>query len=221
MIDRAEPAALLLLSTEDRNRKHHASSFPGNATAVAARTHHRDALPHRRTVPSDGCARWLPDGKRLIVYATEPGKGDRLYVMGLGAKNPHPLTPWGSSWNWTASPDGSQVATFGVDGVKIYPISGGAARTIPGVPPVGERPIQWRADGRALYMGRVRFSGSRRFRIDEVDITTGKRRPWKELHLTDPADAEIVNAMMTPDGEAYAYSVWSSLSTLYLGEGLR
>jgi len=165
-------------------------------------------------------ARWLPDG-RWLVYATEPGKGDRLYVMGLGAKELHPLTPFGSSPFWAASPDGSQVATFGVGGVKIYPISGGAPRMVPGLPPVGEVPIQWRADGRALYMGRVGYVGGRRFWIDEVDVATGKLVPWKELNPADPAGTEIVSVLMTPGGEAYAYGTSSVLSTLYLAEGLR
>src|SRR5688572_19116386 len=46
---------------------------------------------------------------------------------------------------------------------------------------------QWRADGRALYLGRQARGG--RFRIDEVDLATGRRAPWKELRTADPAGA--------------------------------
>ena len=163
-------------------------------------------------------ARWLPGGKQLLLSGREAGLGARIYVVDVGAKEARPLSQPGSTLS-VPSPDGSTIACYGVDGVHLYPVSGGEPRTIPGVSPVGERPIQWRPDGRALYMGRKGTEG--RYWIDEVEIATGKRRRWKELRLADPVGAGIWYVYMTPDGEAYAYSTWSSLSTLYLAEGLR
>jgi hypothetical protein len=104
--------------------------------------------------------------------------------------------------------------------LKLYSISGGEPRPVPGVRS-DEVPIKWRKDGRALYVGLPISVGGYRYRIDEVDIATGKRVPWKELRLADPAGAGITRFMMTPNGETYAYHVWSSLSTHYLAEGLR
>ena len=117
------------------------------------------------------------------------------------------------------SPDGSRVATWlGTGGVRIYPLGGGEPRDVPGASPV-ELPVQWRADGLDLYLGRQSLLG--RFRIYEVDLATGRRAQWKELRMADPAGAWIDFFRMTPNGEAYAYNSSNALSTLYLAEGLR
>ena len=139
--------------------------------------------------------------------------------MDVGAKKARPLTRPGVPLS-VPSPDGSRVATWEDDGIKIYPIGGGKPRTIPGADPL-EWPLQWRADGRALYLGRESRGG--RCRIDEVDLATGRRGRWKELRMMDPAGSiSIIGyARMTPNGEAYAYSTGNMLSALYLVEGLR
>ena len=166
-------------------------------------------------------AQWLPSGKQLLVNGTEPGKGLRVYALEIGAKTARPLTPTeAAAWLTAPSPDGSRFATRSyADGVKVYPLAGGEPHIIPGVLPMGELPIQWRADGRALYLGR--WSRDGRYVIDEVGLATGKRMRWKELRVADPAGAGIDAVRMTPNGEAYAYNSWNRLSTLYLAEGLR
>lgn len=163
-------------------------------------------------------ARWRPGSNQLLVSGTEPGKGNRLYTMDIGAKEAHPFTRIGT-WFFVPSPDGSRVATWGVEGAKIYRIGGGEPHAVPGVgvtPP--EMPIQWRADGRALYMGRFVEEG---FRIDEVDLATGRRLPWKELTPPDPINRGFRTVRMTPDGKAYAFDIMNSMPTLYLVRGLR
>ena len=163
---------------------------------------------------------WLPGGKQILINGPAPGKLLAISVMDVGAKAARPLPlPDGGAWLGPPSPDGSRVATwFGSAGVRIYPLDGGEPRTVPGASSL-ETPIQWRADGRALYLGRGSLEG--RYRIDEVDLATGRRARWKELRTADPAGAWIGGFMMTPNGEAYAYNSWNGLSTLYLAEGLR
>ncbi len=165
-------------------------------------------------------AQWLPGGKQLLINGPEPRKGRQVYVMDIGAKTARPLTPAEAAARVSAtSPDGSRFATWSrTDGVKIYSLTGGKPSGIPGVPPMGEEPIQWRADGRSLYLGRRVRDGS--YSIDEVDLATGRRARWKELRVPD-ASAEVGFVRMTPDGKAYAYSSWTGLSTLYLVKGLR
>jgi len=165
-------------------------------------------------------AQWLPGGKQLLIDGIEPGKGRRVYAVDVGAKTARPLTPAGAAARVIAtSPDGSRFATSSLtDGVKIYSLTGDKPRGIPGVRPMGEEPVQWRADGRALYLGR-RFRDGR-YSIDEVDLATGRRVRWKELRAPD-AGAGVGSVRMTPDGEAYAYTSWTGLSTLYLVKGLR
>jgi len=161
-------------------------------------------------------AEWLPGGKQLLVLGTEPGQTDRIYLMDVGAKTARPVTQAGVRF-WVSSPDGSRIAVLGADGLKLYSIGGGEPRTPPVVLFRKEHPIQWRADGRALYMGRMVPGGG--FWIDEVDLATGRRARWKELRLADPAGFGFL--MMAPGGAAYAYETSSFLSTLYLAEGLR
>jgi hypothetical protein len=164
-------------------------------------------------------ARWMPDGKQLLISGTEPGKGERLYLMAVGAKEARPLTRPGVMGPFVPSPDGSRVALRSFDGVEIYPVGGGAPSTIPGGAGVEDAPIQWRADGRALYLARYNEEGNRV--IDEVDLATGQRRRWKELRAADAPISVIYGLLMTPDGQAYAYDARSFLSSLYLVAGLR
>jgi len=163
-------------------------------------------------------ASWLPGGKQLLIEGNEPEKGERLYILDIGAKEARPVTREGIRAH-VLSPDGSRVATQGVGGVRLHSISGGEPHPVPGVPALGEWPVQWRADGRALYVGRRGRGGY--YWIDEVNLATGRRARWKELRLPHPASGGIRFVKMTPDGKAYAYNAWSSLSTLYLVEGLR
>ena len=69
-----------------------------------------------RRLPGNGLsytgARWLPDGKRIIVSAIEPGHRTRLYLLELGQGRPNPLTPEGVT-TWVVSPDGSTIAARG------------------------------------------------------------------------------------------------------------
>ncbi|HEX3125890.1 MAG TPA: hypothetical protein VH394_01025 [Thermoanaerobaculia bacterium] len=156
-------------------------------------------------------AQWLPGGKQLLVGGTEPGKGSRIYVMDIGGEA-RPVTRPGA-WFFVPSPDGKRVATWSYQGTDIYPIGGGEPRAVPGAT-LSEVPIQWRADGRAIYMGRP-FKGG--LRIYEVDLATGKHRLWKELM----PENFVRTVKMTLDGEAYAYDARSGFSTLFLATGLR
>ncbi len=165
-------------------------------------------------------AQWLPGGKRLLINGAEPGKGLRVYALDIGARTARPLTPAETAVRMSEiSPDGSRFVTSSrSEGVQIYSLTGGEPRTIPGVLPKGEEPIQWRADGRALYLGR-RFNDGR-YSLDEVDLATGRRVPWKVLRAPDP-DAGIGAVRMTPDGATYVYNTWTGLTTLYLVQGLQ
>ena len=159
-------------------------------------------------------ALWL-SGSRLLLFGHEPGKEFRLYLRELEAKEARPLPHLG--FRLLPSPDGSRVAAWDGAGVRIYPIGGGEPHAVPRSQ--GGRVLQWRADGNALYMDRG-FNHQGGW-IDEIDIATGKRVPWKDLRLADPAGALMTHTLVTPNGRAYAYTMTRTLSTLYLAEGLR
>jgi Tol biopolymer transport system component len=187
-----------------------------------------------KEIPSEGLnvtysSAWLPDGKRLVFTAREPGHGaDRLYVQAVDGGKPRALSPEGIGGEIeglrggiAVSPDGRLVAAVAPDRkIALYPVDGGEPHPVPGAT-VGERPLQWSADGRSLYVSRPRelFSPAHVFRLD---IETGKRLLWKELRPEDPAGfVAATHVCITPDGKFYAYDYLSVLSDLYVAVGLR
>ena len=169
----------------------------------------QDAINHR-------VGAWFPDGRRVLFVGNEPGKGPRLYVQGLDGGAPRAISgeaTKGTMWmTWRPiSPDGRYVVFF--DGqYLLYPVEGGQPRPISGLVE-GDVPIGWDTEGRTLYI-RDRQTP---IRISRLDISTGKRTPWKEANAPVP-DVQLV---MTPDGKSYAYSYENLSSDLYLVEGLK
>ena len=58
-------------------------------------------------------------------------------------------------------------------------------------------------------------------KINRLDLATGREEPWKELKPADPVGVQIGEVVMTPDGNAYAYSFQRDICTLYLAGGLK
>jgi Tol biopolymer transport system component len=169
--------------------------------------------------------KWMPDGQRLLLTASEKGHGTRLYTLALAsgsAPKPHPFTPEGAGrlgWN-AIGPDEKVVASVnsGTNDVLLYPLDGSAPRPVPGVQP-GELPVRFSDDGRYLW---VLWRSGLPARVSRIDTNTGYREPWKELAPQDRTGAVAVNSVvLTPDGVAYAYSVEWRLSELYVADHLK
>ena len=89
-------------------------------------------------------ARWLPDGKRIVVFGVRVGPSTRLYLVEPDAAEPTPISP--EVGRWVVSPDGSTIAASGPDAIRLYPVDGSAPRDVPGL--TGrETPIGWITDG--------------------------------------------------------------------------
>ncbi|MCA1561509.1 MAG: hypothetical protein LC753_10290 [Acidobacteria bacterium] len=59
-------------------------------------------------------------------------------------------------------------------------------------------------------------------RVERLEISTGKRTLWKELRPADRAGVfGISNVIVAPDGKSYAYTVASSVGSVYLAEGIK
>jgi hypothetical protein len=59
-------------------------------------------------------------------------------------------------------------------------------------------------------------------RISRLDLSTGRREPWKELKPPDPVGVwGVMSILLTPDGQSYAYNYARMLSDLYLVDGLK
>lgn len=186
-----------------------------------------------------GACSWFPDGRRLLCAdrgsSSRPG---RLYVQDLAGGKPSAVTPPGFGFSYgfamhPLSPDGRQVAAMAPDGrLWIYPLAGGTP-PVPGTPRTPRTPrivagfepgdddfLRWSGDGRSLFVwGHDSRAGARVLRLD---LATGRKEPWLEIHPPDPAGIfTFTSLVLTPDGKAYAYTYGRVLTELYLAEGLR
>jgi Tol biopolymer transport system component len=181
---------------------------PGAARALTS-----DSLTH-------AWAHWMPDGQHLLFSGSEPGKANRFYLMSVDGKTSKPISGEGiDALQFAISPDGRQVAGIGPDSKGyIYPIAGGDPHPIAGFNK-GEVPLSWTTDGKGLFLTRP---GERPAKIVRLDVTTGERKPFKELMPLDSAGVQNIGPIrITPDGKAYVYGFQRRLSDLYLVEGLK
>jgi Tol biopolymer transport system component len=163
----------------------------------------------------------FPDGKHLLVSATEPGKKRNLYVQDIPTGKPRAISSKGLDFNGhPISPDGHWVAGHGelTDDLVLLPTSGGEPRTVANTKSIDL--ICWSSDGRFLFAVE---SGSIPARVVRIEVATGRREPWKTLAPPQLAGViAITPVLMTPDGQWYAYSHASAaMSDLYLIEGLK
>ena len=163
----------------------------------------------------------FPDGKRLLVAATEPGKKRNLYVQDIPIGKPRAISSKGLDFRGhPISPDGHWVAGHGelTDDLVLLPTSGGEPRTVANTK--GIYLICWSSDGRFLFAVE---SGSIPARVVRIEVATGRREPWKSMAPPQLAGLiDITTVRMTPDGQWYAYGYASAaMSDLYLIDGLK
>ncbi|HEU4389151.1 MAG TPA: hypothetical protein VFV34_15220, partial [Blastocatellia bacterium] len=137
----------------------------------------------------------------------------------------HPITPEGIVAR-LVSPDGKRLVVWAPDDGphgKYYlsDLDGGRATPIAGLG-LGDEPIRWSDDGRALY---VRGSGDFDTNIYRIDLSKETRTLWKEIE-PDPVgllgvEVKPGGILITPDGKFYVYTYWTYLGALVLIEGLR
>ena len=126
---------------------------------------------------------FLPDGKRILFVGHEPGRPSRVFVQDLAGGAAKSVTPEGVVAR-LLSADGKSFVTQTAEGPALTPLEGGPSRQIPGLKP-GDRPLQFTADGRSLFLR----SDAREFpaRVFRLEVATGRREVWKELMPGDPA----------------------------------
>jgi len=171
-------------------------------------------------------ASWFPDGERILFTGlVDPSRGLRSYVQDLSGGQPRPVTDEGMI-ALLVSPDGKYLlglaSGHGPDG-KYYlsPIDGSKATPVSGLG-LGEVPIQWSSDGRALY---VRSDSEVDSGIYRLDLSSGRRDPLNKI-VPDPVgligiEVKPGGIQITPDGKSYVYTYWSRLPNLFLLEGLK
>jgi dipeptidyl aminopeptidase/acylaminoacyl peptidase len=164
-------------------------------------------------------ADWFPDGQRLLIEGSEPGRSTRLYVLALsGDGPPRPETPEGFVGG-LLSPDGARIATVSEDAVVLWPVGGQQPARAVGTSG-SDVPIEWTIDGRGLYVFR---QGEVPARVFLVDLQTGARRLWREIAPSNRAGVSGLTriAMARNAPGAFFYSYVQTLHELYLADGLR
>jgi hypothetical protein len=181
-----------------------------------------------RALPNHGIkeyyyASWFPDGRQILFTAKELGSDLRSYVQDTESGEARPLTDEGIV-ALRVSPDGNRLFTFNnFDGrYYVYRLDGIDPTPIRGLEP-DEEPIQWSADGRAVY---VRGIGDFACKLYRLELATGRRKLWKEIAPDDPVgniglEAKPGGILITPDGESYVYTYWTLLHELNLLDGLK
>jgi Tol biopolymer transport system component len=164
-------------------------------------------------------ARWLPDGRRVVVRARAGENQPRLYVLDVEGSATRPVTPDGlavAATGWSPSPDGEMVAVSTSRGPELFPIAGGPVRSVPGASG-GWRVVGWIETG--LLISENPTAGGPVFRVDPA---TGQRNPWADIQPRDPSGImtlSLTSLVVTPDGRSYGYFWHRATSDLYLVKG--
>jgi hypothetical protein len=170
-----------------------------------------------------GC--WFPDGARVLVLASEPSSGPRMYVQAIPDGMPQPIgTERVSLFRWNAiTPDGTALVAGCPKGVEaalcLVAVADGSARPLSGLP-AGSQPIRWSGDGRYLFLRGPRAELP--VRIWRFDGRTRTAERWLELGPSDVAGVtNVSDVLLTADGRHYVYHYQRTLSDLYAVDGLR
>jgi len=162
---------------------------------------------------------WLDGGQRYLVVGRAE-KGFQCFAWDARRGNVQPVCPEGTpdSIAYLVSPDGKQVlGPKAQGGWAVYSAEGAAPRDALGIES-DEFPVNWRSDNRSVFV-RPNRESTASIPVTVVDIVTGKRSAWKEIHPAQPV-LEIHDLYITPDGQAYAYNFVLVQSDLYLARGL-
>lgn len=161
---------------------------------------------------------WLPDSKSIVFVATEPGHGRRTYLVDIQGGTPRALTPEGM-FGALIMPDGKHVlAVDPKHQLWLYPIAGGDPQKLNITLGSNENVIAHTPDGRGILVA----SPGLPFKIERLDLVTGRRQPWKEIAPADPAGMQnVVSIRFSADQKAYAYTIMRVLSDLFVVDGLK
>ena len=226
-IDGSPPIRLGRGSSQELSRDGRRALALRGASLVSLPTGAGDEQVRKTDFAQIDAARWMPNGRDVLVHGVQQDGRSLLIVATFDEK---PVRPIGkpflprlpqvdSPGLSPVSPDGRYVAlAIGTGTIAVVPLDGTDAKTVPGAGP-NDLPVRWTADGRGLV---VFDAGRLPAGIFEVDVTTGKRAPVREL---SPPVATGVRGLkrlvMTVNGRAYA-ATWEEFdSSLYLVRGLK
>ncbi|HET9252038.1 MAG TPA: protein kinase [Candidatus Eisenbacteria bacterium] len=163
---------------------------------------------------------WLPDGREVVLLASEEGQGRRFYRCEIESGKVRLMNEAViGSLVVKVSPDGSVVVGRGEDGLlALFPLDGSAPRPFAKLG-LSYRPAGWAGDSRSFFVFRATEIPAK---VSRVDAGTGAMEPWTEVTPLSRSGVDGINSMrFTPDGERYAYSYPRTHSVLHHARGLR
>jgi eukaryotic-like serine/threonine-protein kinase len=163
---------------------------------------------------------WLPDGRRFVMTASEPGAASRIYLGDVEGGAPKALTKEGfQTIQGARSFDARHFIAFGPDQKAwLCSIEGGDPKPVPGISPLDAVARVGEKDG-TVWLRRGRGIPAR---IVQFDLSTGKEEPRMEIAPVDPTGiVALLGVRIARDGRSYAYSYGRVLSDLYVVEGLK
>jgi hypothetical protein len=164
-------------------------------------------------------ARFLPDGKHVVVLASETGRGARPHLVDLERGTWRAFGPEGlDPIELHVLPSGDRVVGLTSEhGYRVFPLDGGEPQPIPQLAR-DERIVRWGGDGRSIFVWRLNEIPAR---VQRLDLETGERTLWRELTPPDPTGIYRIGRLhISADGEAFAYTYYLHLIDLHVIEGL-
>jgi serine/threonine protein kinase/Tol biopolymer transport system component len=164
--------------------------------------------------------RWLPDGRHVVVSASEPGHGIRLYRLDTATGEHQALTPEGIDFmEFHVLPDGRSVAAISSDQEhRTYALDGSDSQPIAHLGRT-DRIVTWLSDANALLAYRTNELPAR---IERVNLDSGERTLWRELTPPDPTGIyRVGRTRASRDLSAYAYTYYMQLVDLHVVQGLK
>ena len=179
-----------------------------------------------RALPAEGMvdffwAKWFPDGRRILVVGSGADAVPRSFIQDTETGKLEPIADKGMLAA-LVSPDGKNILVGDPLGPYLmWPLDGGKPVPIETLR-FEDRPIQWSANGRFLY---IRGPDEDVLHIYRYNLDTGRRELWKKLAPRDPAGVIGVASgrgelAITHDGTASVFTYWTGVRTLFLAEGL-
>jgi Tol biopolymer transport system component len=164
-------------------------------------------------------AKWLPDGKRVLVCGSKGASAARCFALGDAGGSRVAVTPEGLYSQPLVSPDGARVAVRDDAGRGlIFAVEGGPPVEVKGLTSADEW-IRWSADARAILVYR---RNALPIVVERVDVASGRRERVLVVEPSNRTSLLNVNSVTLADDEKhYAYSVWRVRSRLFTVEGLR
>jgi eukaryotic-like serine/threonine-protein kinase len=161
-------------------------------------------------------AKFLPDGKTLIVGGAFPGEPLAICTQLIEGDKPLPLNGLPYMDFVAVSPNGLRIAgVMARDTGTVFDLANHSVRQIS--VSTDAFPIAWSVDSKDLYAVEHQDLV---YRIVKTNVQTGKVQLWKRLAVSDQADIiGVAGIAVAPATGAYAYSTSSNLSRLYLVDG--